>query len=352
MINTLRAFPTLPAVVVAPGVDLVRQLYDDITGPRGIKGRDVSLICTGSGKKAYQAVNGITVCSADSLDKLDYSLPRLVLADEPHALVTDNRLEKINNFTRARRYGYGATLKGRFDQKDALITGVFGPVLANRTYTEAVKEGAICPITVLFVRVEISPVHYKDRNVAYRNILFLNPTMAEYVAQICRDVIPADFQTLIFIKQENQADLYLEHIGTEHALAMAKRMNSSERKELTARMNDQSNPITRCLCTKIFIQGVTFHDLRVLINVEGGGNNTGAIQKPGRLAEIRPGKKRGIMIDFLFEPPYDYGKNPEGPWAAPIKDSRNRMKAYKEIGYDIIEVDTIEELKEQFDKLV
>lgn len=351
MVNTLRAFPTLPAVVVAPGVDLVRQLYDDITGPRGIKGRDVSLICTGSGKLAYQSINGITVCSADSLDKLDYALPRLVLADEPHALVTDNRLEKLNNFTRARRYGYGATLKGRFDQKDPLITGVFGPVLANRTYEEAVAEGAICPITVLFVRVEVSRVFYKDRNTAYNNILFLNPTMAELTAQICRDVVPADFQTLIFIKQENQADLYLEHIGTEHALAMAKRLKSAERKELTARMNDQENQITRCLCTKIFIQGVTFHDLRVLINVEGGGNNTGAIQKPGRLAEIRPGKKMGIMIDFLFEPPWCYEGDLDGPWAAPIKDSRNRLKAYRDIGYKIIEVDSIEELKEQFDKL-
>ena len=86
-----------------------------------------------------------------------YAIPgstELLLADEPHALVTSTRLGVIDGFLKARRYGYGATLKGRFDGRDKLITGIFGPVLAERTYLEAVEEGAICPLNIIMFQIE------------------------------------------------------------------------------------------------------------------------------------------------------------------------------------------------------
>ena len=104
MVNTLRAFPELKTVVAAPGVDLCNQLYDDITGDRGIKNRDIKLICSGSKHKApSKEDNGITICSVDSLFKCDGKHVELLLADEPHEFVTDKRLEMLSEFTRARR---------------------------------------------------------------------------------------------------------------------------------------------------------------------------------------------------------------------------------------------------------
>lgn len=352
MVNTARAFPNSNIVVTAPGVDLVNQLYEDFTGSRGITGREIKKICSGS-KTKYQSQepNGITIVSVDSLTKCDPGLVDVLLADEPHALVTEGRLHKINMFHRARRFGYGATLKGRFDKADKLITGLFGPVLAERTYLEAVAEKAICPLHIIFLEIEITPQEFAERGDAYDALLFRNAEMANVIRSICEDVIPLEWQTLIFIDTEKQAELYLQHIGTEHTIAMAKRMNNKQREEVTELL--RGDVIKRCLCTDIYVQGVTFPDVRVLINAAGGGNNTSAIQKPGRLAQVRPGKKCGIVIDFMFKAPSwaGTGNVQANPWRYLVIDSAHRKEAYEEKGYTIHTVKTIEELKNKFKEI-
>lgn len=351
IINTLRAFPDLSIVITAPGVDLVKQLYADLLGPRGLDpGREVKLICSSKGKKPA-GPGGITVCSADSLNKIDPGTIDLVLADEPHALVTESRLRLIDAFPKARRIGFGATLKGRFDGRDQLIEGVFGHVLVERTYKEAVEEGAICPLHILFLKVEVEPRYFRDRNSAYNSILFHNQSAADLANEICTTVIPADFQTMIFVKDEKQAEQLQETMGRDTTIAMAKRMTNKEREECDRLMKE--NIIKRCLCTKIYVQGVTFSDVRVLINLEGGGNNTSAIQKPGRLAEIRPGKKYGIVVDLLFVPPNDnWSDYYDEEWIALCRDSKARKTAYEEKGYEITVVDNVQQLKEKFNELI
>lgn len=346
MVNTLRAFPTLPAVVTAPGVDLIEQLYDDITGERGIHDREVRLI--GGGKNQKPTYTGINIVSMDSLHKLGAGAIRLLLCDEPHAAPATSRLHQIDQFPFARRYGFGATLAGRSDGKDLLIQGLFGHVLSRRTYLEAVAEGAICPLHIIFLEVEVTPRGFRTRDDAYDELLFDSHEVALTVADICHDVIPPDQQTLIFIKHEKQAELFMDKIGRDTSLAMAKKMTKTERSELTQLLRE--NVITRCLCTRIFVQGVTFPDVRVLINAEAGGNTTSAIQKPGRLAQIRPGKKCGIVIDLNFVPQEGFKlKDYKGePWTAPVTDSKARRKAYENKGYEIHDVKNVKELKKVF----
>lgn len=349
IVNTLRAFPNTASILTAPGVDLINQLYDDLMGERGIKGREIRLI-SGKTRKA-PTKTGINVVSMDSLHKIDPSSVGLVLCDEPHAAPANSRIAMIDRFTNARRYGYGATLHGRADGRDLLIEGLFGPVLAERTYLEAVAEGAICPLHIIFLRKEITPMEYGDRDRAYDELLFMNNEIALTVAEICHSVIPAEQQTLIFIKHEKQAELFLDKIGRDTALAMAKKLTDKERQEMTDAV--RRNDITRCLCTRIFVQGVTFPDVRVLINAEAGGNTTSAIQKPGRLAQIRPGKKCGIVIDLNFVPQDGFAlSNYTGEgWTALCRDSKARRKAYSEKGYEIHDVKNLEELKHVFDSL-
>lgn len=349
--NTIRAYPNLSVCLTAPGIDLVKQLYNDLTGERGLSGnRDVRLICTGT-KKIQAAQGGVTVCSVDSLDAIDKNSIDLLLVDEPHALVTDKRLTAIDSFTKARRLGFGATLHGRFDGRDKLIVGAFGPVLADKSYDEAVKEGAICPISIIFLNIEITPDFCRDRNIAYNKFLFKNKGITLLASKICNEVIPQDFQTLIFVKHEKQADLLMGQMPAGTTLAMAKRMTKAEREQCDMLM--KSNKIKRCICTKIYVQGVTFSDVRVLINLEAGGNNTSAIQKPGRLAEIRPGKKCGIVIDLMFKPPYDdWQTYSDAAWLALCRESIARQEAYTEKGYDIHFVNNLSELATKFNELI
>lgn len=331
----IEAFPKAMTVVTAPGVDLCKQLLDFLKAE--LPTRDVRGVFTGS--KGKQQSEDITVCSIDSLDRMDPDATELLIIDEPHAVVSDERAPKVAAFTKARKYGFGATLNGRFDKKDRLIEGLIGPVISNVTYLEAVEWGAISPLKVIFLKVPFSkdtvPGGRVDRDVVYKRLLAESSRTAALVKKLVDDVIPEDWQTMSFIMNERQAEFYLEHAmppwGT---IAMAKRMTGKERDIVTRDI--ASGKTIRVLASNIYVQGLTFPDLKVVINLAGGGANTTAIQKPGRLLQCRPGKNYGVMIDFMFEcrdKEMETRVNP--PYAGIIGECWARHKAYTDIGYDI-----------------
>lgn len=340
MANTLRAFPGVQTVVAAPGVDLLGQTtrqLQEMLPEREIKG-----IFTGSGNKTPS--NDITVCSLDSLTKLDIEGTRLLLIDEPHAAVSESRAPVLARFKNARIYGYGATLKGRYDGADKLITGLMGPVLSKITFREAVEEGAICDIKVFMVKVPFEHFPAARRDTAYNRLVYKNQSFFSMIKEISRAVIPEDWQTLIFIDQKKQADL-LSKFVTSSEVAIAGRMTKSERRDLFEAM--QTDAVKRCICTDIYAQGVTFPELKVLVNAAGGGGHIASTQKPGRLAQIRPGKSRGYLIDFLFEctdGADEYGQMYKSAWNHVVRDGAARMRQYETLGYDVQTVDSITEI--------
>jgi hypothetical protein len=344
IVNTIRAYPELKTVVIIPGEDLGKQLYDDLVAM--LPGREVKLLGFGSSNKTQG--KDVTVCSMDSMDKLDHSGTRLVLIDEVHALPTDGRLPEFSKFLKARKYGYGATQAGRFDNRDIITEGAIGPVLAEISYKEARAEGSVAPITVFMLRcpydVDRLP---RRRDQIYKEILWGNVDKAQLVAKICNEVIPQDWQTLAFITNEKAADHYHKHIG-DSSIAMAKRMSSKERKAMMNAM--QRAQVTRCVATKIYAQGVTFPDLRVCINLSGGGASTFAVQMVGRVAQVRKDiqKRCGVVIDFLFE---GFGGAGGKVWG-PTSESKARLALFEEKGYDVVVVNTLGQLKEEWAKRV
>lgn len=340
MTSICRAFPAARTVIVAPGVSLCKQLFEHFTA--ALPHRDVRGIYTGSKHKVQGP--DITICSMDSMDKMDADDTDLLIIDEPHAVVSDERLPKLAAFQRARKYGFGATLTGRFDKKDRLVEGLIGPVLVNVTYRQGVESGAISPLKVIMLKIPFSkdtiPGNRVERDVVYKRLLFQSSRVAQLVKQVVDDVIPDDWQTMAFIDNEKQAEFYMEHAFPSHGtIAMAKRMTDKERNNVTDRI--ASGELVRVLASNIYVQGITFPDLKVVINLAGGGANTTAIQKPGRLLQTRPGKNYGVMIDFVFEcrdKEADTRSHP--PYQGIIGESWARHKAYEEIGYDIEFVET------------
>jgi superfamily II DNA or RNA helicase len=341
IINTLRAYPGITTVVTAPGRDLVKQLYADIK--QSFPHREVKMI--GAGSTARYPSEDITVCSMDSLEKCDHGRTRLVLVDEPHALVTDSRIPEFVKFKYARKLGFGATLSGRFDGRDLLIEALIGPVLAERTYREAVAEGAICPLKVFFLNIDVQVNSMDNRNTIYGQNLFRSYEMGKIIRYISMEILPPDWQTLIFIKNEVQANILQKLMGEDHVIAMAKKLTNKEREELMRKMKDCT--ITRCLASDIYAQGVTFPDVKAIINAAAGGGYTSAIQKPGRLAEIRPNKKCGVVIDFMFrsfQDTEDADIEGRGSFNCMQYDSQKRLAAYQEKGYEIFFADSLSEL--------
>ena len=341
--NVLRAYPGITWVVIIPGKDLLQQGFEDIRD--GLPTRDVKML--GGGSKNRYPSEDITVCSMDSLHLCDPGRVRGVIVDEPHAVVTNERAKELVKFSMARKFGFGATPKGRFDGRDLLLEGLIGPALVTHTYREAVAEGAICPLIVYMVKVKFSNYFVTNRDRAYKEMLFESERMAKVTSKLCKELLPPDWQTIVFIKNEKQADLFLSELG-DGTIAMAKTMTNKVRKETMARM--QSAEITRCLSSNIYATGTTFHNIRAIINAEGGGGNILAIQKPGRLAEIRPGKKYGYIFDFLFECEGVDHQDADSSWRDVVRDCHARMDCYKEKGYDVRVMNTWGQLQDDFQK--
>ncbi len=340
-----RAYNGKKIVITAPGIDLCQQIERDLM--EIMPDRDIRGIYTGS-KHRTQGPD-ITVCSVDSLARCDTGSTDLILIDEPHAMVADGRLPKINQFYRARKIGFGATLDGRFDKKDRLITALIGPILANKTYLEAVAEGSIAPLKVVFIKVPFSKDTVPgrcDRETTWKRLLTQSAKVASIIKTICSECVPHDWQTMVFIKDEKQADyLFVESMDPTCSVAMAKKLKPKPRKALTKRI--ASNEVTRVIASNIYVQGVTFPDLRLVVNAASGGATTSAIQKPGRLLQRRPNKNYGVMVDLLFEctdADDDHRDNP--PYHALIGECWARHRAYTKIGYDITIARGVGHLKE------
>ena len=323
--------PKFHSLHIVPGADLLKQTFDEFK--KEFPDRDIKQI--GGGSKVKFQSEDLTICSMDSIHKIDPGPVRLLTIDEPHAVIASSRVDKLPAFSMARIYALGATLTGRYDQRDFLLEGLVGPVLAKRTYPEAVAEGAICPIKVMMINWPL-PSFAGDRDKAYRELLFENELMGRCARYLSDVVIPREWQMLYFIKTETQADFLSECVGRDVSVAMAKKLTDKERAAMTERV--RQNHIKRVICSDIYVQGVTFHEVMVLVNCGGGGASTTTIQKPGRLAEIRPGKNAGLLLDFLFSAPasvpgqkHSCGEGVESM----IRESNLRLTAYRDIGYDV-----------------
>lgn len=335
--NLCRIWPGLPTVVAAPGVDLLGQLVNELR--EAMPNREVKGLFTGSRDK--HPSDDITVCSLDSLGKVDHEDTRLLIVDEAHAVVSPSRLFTVSKFEHARIYGLGATLGGRYDGADILIEGVFGPVLARKTFEEAVREKAICPIRVYLLPMQFDLRGGYNRDQAYRHLVYESQAFIGAVQALCEDHVPRDWQTLVFVDEKKQAGL-VSRMVENAAVAVASNLKIGDRRELFAQM--VRNEIKRCVATDIFSTGITFPDLRVIVNAAGGGGSITGTQKPGRLAQRRPGKQRGYLVDFTWKPAfrdYDYS---DGVWRVAL-DAKARREVYQANGYEVVEVKDVSQLR-------
>jgi superfamily II DNA or RNA helicase len=333
--NIINAFPDVKTVVSAPGVDLLPQLEETIR--KYCPEREVTGIYSGS-KTQYMS-DDITVCSMDSLHKLDKDSVKLLLIDEPHSAVSESRAQEFCKFHNARIYGFGATVSGRYTGNDIMIEGIIGPTLSKITFQEAVNIGALCPIEVKVIKVPFTPQGYKNRNTAYKHYVYNNPEFLNRIKHIANNIVPEEFQTLLFIDNEAEAK-GIQPLINNSELAMDKLFdNKKARSEMFERL--KNDEVKRCICSNIYSTGVTIDNIRCVINCCGGGGSILSVQKPGRLAEIKPGKRCGYLIDYQLVPTSNSGSSIDFML---VNDCKARFKVYAEKGYKIDYYDNPEDI--------
>jgi len=294
-----RGTPTI--TIVTPGEDTLLKNYEDFRSM--FPQRDIGLM-GGGGKTISDDIQFVT---PESLHKVPLEDAGVLIYDEVHRL-TWPQSHKLMRAAKALRFGVSATPVGRGDGGDLVIEGSFGPVVYHRTYAEAVDDGAVVPLVVMWLDLPKPEGHrpYASREAQYRHYLHRNKEFHKLV-QVVFDALPADSQVLGVADKIEQLDHLLPFIpGTEHVHAQlkvkdgtfvnVKGVSKARRKEIYQDFKEAR--IKRLVSSGIYRTGVNFPELEVLVNLEGMKSKIISGQLPGRASRNVDGKSVAILIDF------------------------------------------------------
>jgi len=350
----LRNTPT--TVVCAPDKDIVKKNYEDLC--EILPDREIGIVMSGR-KKVFST--DIQVITLDSLHHLQPDDIGLLIADEVHSAASEQRAENLSAMSKAIRYGMSATPTGRFDGRDKVTEGLFGPVVYVRSYQQGVDDGALVPIRVLWLRMPEPSrgldkyLAYKQRESRYRHGMYRDPVVQQTIVSMIKR-IPDEMQTLCIMRHTEQLNFLSPHcpeIAYVHgetsasALQKASRHNLApiKKKEREGLYNQfRDGDIRKIYSTWVYKQGVNFPELEVIINAGGGGSDIVARQIPGRESRNIDGKEESWLIDFWHE--WDTKKDKRGHTRPGplLSDDRSREKAYTQLGFNQQWISSIDQI--------
>ena len=354
--DTLALRGTPLTVIASPDKDITRKDYEEMV--ELLPGREVGLIMSGSMNRS----DDVQVITLDSLHHINPEDVGVFICDEVHTAASDARAALINKMTKAAKWGVSATPTGRFDGKDLVSEGMFGPIVYTSTYKDAVKAGALVPIKVYWVKCPEPEMgidkylKYKMRTGRYRHGVWRNKARNETIAKILR-MTPDKQQTLVimqYLEQMNRlAELVNERTKMVHAetsadkiakdgLQFMKAVSTAERREIYKKM--VTGEISQIMSTYVYKQGVNFPNLSIVIQAGGGGSDIVAKQIPGRESRKTADKEVSYLVDFWH--PWDTQRTEKGRMVpGPVHaDDKAREKAYTDLGFDQVWIDDVEQL--------
>ena len=269
-----RGTPTY--VFACPDKDINRKNWMELS--KLLPDRDVGLIMSGSRKMS----DDIVCCTIDSLENIDPNMVGVFICDEVHTASSPSRAEKIQLFTKARKWGVSATPTGRFDGGDLLAEGLFGPIVADLSYKRMMELGALVPIHVFWVECPDPKGglrHYADLSKPDAKIR-VGSTRNEDFAQLVADIAlctPDELQTLVMVQFLEHMDMINRRCdgkieichGETNADKLLKypSIRAISPRERKAIYDDVANgTIRKAMSSMIWKQGVDMRDLSVVVN--------------------------------------------------------------------------------------
>lgn len=310
-------------LVTTSHLDPLLDLYRNISS----RVPNVGITCS----RRREAGGRVQVCSVGCLDRMLEFAPDIVLADEVHEMATESRLEMLTPFIDARMIGMSANFRQRSDQADFELEGLFGEVVAHKTYQEGVDDGSIVPIEVLwrsFGAGAYNPAESftkdndRERWGIWRNY--------ERNQMIVGDALSwGDQQVLISVRTLEHA-LALRKTLPEFEICYSPSAKSADARSDSARRRQrliqdglldphapemtperregikrafESGHLRKVIATTVWKRGVNFRDLGVLIRADATRSQIDATQITGRLSRTTDNwdKQKGVLIDYLDE---------------------------------------------------
>lgn len=344
--HELQARNTPTIVLTAPNQDVTYKNWEELK--KLLPGREIGLVMTGY-KDFSDDIQCITM---DSLDKMNMEEVGVLIADEVHNAATEERSDLFMSARNAVRYGLSASPFGRFDGRDVITEGIFGPVVFRQTFREAIDCKAIVNLRVFWVTAPEPTIGIRAylekqrRNIKYRYAVENNNAYNALIGQLMRQ-IPESRQTLCIMPSLNQMNNLVgitPEIKYVHATQSLDSLQQSgydhldkiDKKERRKIYDDLvAGDIRKIYCSHIYRQGVNFPEVQVVINAGGMGSDILAQQIPGRATRRHDDKDEAYIVDFWH--PWDVVYEQDGVRTKPgpvHKDDLSRHDVYEELGLE------------------
>lgn len=326
----VRAYPSLKILIVSYRKDVVRSIVS-----RGAAQlREPVGVVTG-GKRQIERV---TVCTVNSILAADPDRWQMLIYDEVHEAGSDDRATNLFKVRNARTFGFSATPKGRSDNSDMVVEALFGPVIYRIDYEESRKAGLVAAISVDWIKIDGTPVPYKDDVAMMRHGVWRNDARNRAAAFNAVRHLMLGKQVLVFVDKIEHAlflkryylhDWPLVHgpVSTEEAEWYAAQgvlpdrgwlCDARQREKM--RIEFEAGRLRHAIATGVWSQGVDMRCLDVLVRCDGASSFIPSTQIPGRLSR----GSQGLLVDFMDS--YD---------ARLEKRSTDRLRHYRQHGWSI-----------------
>lgn len=332
-------------MVTTNRIDLTKSIKERI------KNTCPNLIVTEcNGKSGFKEQSNVIICSSGSLHKIPSDWPQLLLFDECHEAGSTVITQKLMNFSDARMFGFSATPKGRSDGSDMVVQALFGKVLVDIDYNEAVDGGSIAPMEVWLVPISGPDLTYENDVSQKRHGIWRNRIRNEKIKQTVRCLTNEHGAKKILILVETAEHAYyirnllpefkVVHGGLDEErrsefikrglITQTENVNPDTDK-LRKEFKDSSSPWI--IATYKWRQGIDIEDLVYTIRADGASSPITSEQVGGRSGRLHKDKEKGVLIDFTDQ----FGHKLE-------RKADNRVSNYKTIGWDVVQfVPTVEE---------
>lgn len=331
-------FPTAKIHVVTKSVDVAERIVRSLKRLLPRVGR------VGDGWKQWERV---TVITAGSLAHSDGDADFL-FADEVHQLATINFSTALAaRYRNSRNFGLSATPYARMDNAHAVLEPMFGPMVFELTYQQAVDLGLVVPVRVnwLPMRLRTNPAErYGNRVARKRHGIWTNRERNGIIADAVR-AYPESHQILILVETIEHA-VHLGALLPEFSLVYGnmapydcatykKRgllpkdyhpLNDFQKHEMRSKF--ESGEIKRVIATDVWSTGVDFEQLNVLVRADDRDSDIVDVQGPGRVSRIYTApdgtkKEFGEVLDCMdtFDPTF-------------YRKSLGRRNSYKLLGWE------------------
>lgn len=311
------AYPKARIDVIAPSLPTVRNLekrlnvvvsdLGTVHGGSKSLGRRVTLYCADSLKHAPH----------EGDDEAD-----IVLFDEVHEAAAPTIAHQLSQYRNAAKIGLTASYNMRFDGRDHVLKGLFGPERFYMSYADGAANGVVLPMEANWLHPTVDDSltrqlknmsgidreRYGIWQNSGRNLMF-----AEY-GNICRE---EGKQVLILVKTVEHA-FHLKRFLPDWPLVYDKvdradylrymaaglvtetgepPMSKPRRAKLTEAF--EAGELRFAIATMVWSVGVDFLELSELLRADGMGSDIASVQLPGRASRIHPvsGKSVGRVTD-------------------------------------------------------